>query len=78
MFTPLQHENREYFGQFVTEDINGYIQRKRARDAHGNHIEIQAISEIYSRTVEVYCYQSSKCSTEIIDDSFKLYDVYIP
>ncbi|KAL7734888.1 hypothetical protein ACLKA6_011162 [Drosophila palustris] len=53
------HENREYFGQFVTEDINGYIQRKRARDAHGNHIEIQAISEIYSRTVEVYCYQST-------------------
>ncbi|XP_043071549.1 OTU domain-containing protein 5-A isoform X2 [Drosophila grimshawi] len=53
------HENREYFGQFVTEDINGYIQRKRARDAHGNHIEIQAISEIYSRPVEVYCYQST-------------------
>ncbi|EDV51434.1 OTU domain-containing protein 5-B [Drosophila erecta] len=53
------HENREYFGQFVTEDINSYIQRKRARDAHGNHIEIQAISEIYSRTVEVYCYQSN-------------------
>ncbi|TDG41806.1 hypothetical protein AWZ03_011763 [Drosophila navojoa] len=53
------HENREYFGQFVTEDINGYIQRKRARDAHGNHIEIQAISEIYSRTVEVFCYQST-------------------
>ncbi|XP_020804632.1 OTU domain-containing protein 5-B [Drosophila serrata] len=53
------HENREYFGQFVTEDINSYIQRKRARDAHGNHIEIQAISEIYSRTVEVYCYQST-------------------
>ncbi|XP_017133862.1 OTU domain-containing protein 5-B isoform X2 [Drosophila elegans] len=51
--------NREYFGQFVTEDINSYIQRKRARDAHGNHIEIQAISEIYSRTVEVYCYQSN-------------------
>ncbi|ALC44723.1 CG6091 [Drosophila busckii] len=53
------NENREYFGQFVTEDINSYIQRKRARDAHGNHIEIQAISEIYSRTVEVYCYQST-------------------
>ncbi|EDW72753.1 uncharacterized protein Dwil_GK17016 [Drosophila willistoni] len=53
------HENREYFGQFVTEDINNYIQRKRARDAHGNHIEIQAISEIYSRTVEVYCYQAN-------------------
>ncbi|EDW29395.1 GL22812 [Drosophila persimilis] len=52
-------ENREYFGQFVTEDISSYIQRKRARDAHGNHIEIQAISEIYSRTVEVYCYQAT-------------------
>ncbi|KAI8123517.1 hypothetical protein FF38_11152 [Lucilia cuprina] len=50
-------KNREYFSHFVTEDINSYIKRKRRKDSHGNHIEIQAMSEIYSRPVEVYCYK---------------------
>ncbi|KAL5292684.1 OTUD5 family protein [Megaselia abdita] len=53
------HQNREYFSQFVTEDINSYIKRKRKSNAHGNHIEIQAISEIYNRSVEVYCYNAA-------------------
>uniref|UniRef100_W8BX61 ubiquitinyl hydrolase 1 n=1 Tax=Ceratitis capitata TaxID=7213 RepID=W8BX61_CERCA len=52
-------KNREYFSQFVTEDINSYIKRKRRKDSHGNHIEIQAMSEIYNRPVEVYCYKST-------------------
>ncbi|XP_075160293.1 deubiquitinating enzyme A isoform X2 [Haematobia irritans] len=51
------YKNREYFSQFVTEDINNYIKRKRRKESHGNHIEIQAMSEIYSRPVEVYCYK---------------------
>ncbi|KAM7355704.1 deubiquitinating enzyme A isoform 2-T2 [Cochliomyia hominivorax] len=51
------YKNREYFSHFVTEDINSYIKRKRRKDSHGNHIEIQAMSEIYSRPVEVYCYK---------------------
>ncbi|XP_067647505.1 uncharacterized protein Duba [Eurosta solidaginis] len=51
------YKNRDYFSQFVTEDINSYIKRKRRKDAHGNHIEIQAISEIYNRPVEVYSYK---------------------
>ncbi|XP_065359232.1 uncharacterized protein DDB_G0289357 isoform X2 [Calliphora vicina] len=50
-------KNREYYSHFVTEDINSYIKRKRRKDSHGNHIEIQAMSEIYSRPVEVYCYK---------------------
>lgn len=49
-------KNREYFAQFVTEDINNYVSRKRNNHVHGNHIEIQAISEIYNRPVELYCY----------------------
>lgn len=50
------YKNREYFAQFVTEDINNYVSRKRNNHVHGNHIEIQAISEIYNRPVELYCY----------------------
>ena len=50
------YKNREYFAQFVTEDITSYISRKRNNHVHGNHIEIQAISEIYNRPVELYSY----------------------
>lgn len=49
-------QNREYFAQFVTENFENYISRKRHNNEHGNHIEIQAISEIYNRSVELYCY----------------------
>lgn len=54
----LQYKNREYFAQFVTEDIDSYVSRKRNNHVHGNHIEIQAISEIYNRPVELYSYDS--------------------
>uniref|UniRef100_A0A182PE28 ubiquitinyl hydrolase 1 n=1 Tax=Anopheles epiroticus TaxID=199890 RepID=A0A182PE28_9DIPT len=52
------YQNREYFAQFVTEDITDYVERKRANHVHGNHIEIQAMSEMYNRSVELYCYQT--------------------
>lgn len=52
------YKNREYYAQFVTEDIASYVSRKRNNHVHGNHIEIQAISEIYNRPVELYCYQA--------------------
>lgn len=44
--------------QFVTEDIDSYVSRKRNNHVHGNHIEIQAISEIYNRPVEIYAYHT--------------------
>ncbi|XP_055905865.1 uncharacterized protein LOC129941297 isoform X2 [Eupeodes corollae] len=52
------YKNREYYSQFVTEDINSYIKRKRKKDSHGNHIEIQLMSELYNRPIELYCYKS--------------------
>lgn len=42
----------------MTEDIDSYVSRKRNNHVHGNHIEIQAISEIYNRPVELYSYES--------------------
>lgn len=53
-------QNREYFAQFITEDITKYCTRKRQNHLHGNHIEIQAMSEMYNRPVELYCYELSK------------------
>lgn len=54
----FQYQNREYFTQFVTEDIDSYVLRKRNNHVHGNHIEIQAISEIFNRPVEIYAYHT--------------------
>lgn len=38
-------------------DITHYVNRKRQNHLHGNHIEIQAMSEMYNRPVELYCYE---------------------
>lgn len=52
-----QVKNRDYFEPYITEDFDKYIARKKHWNVHGNHLEIQAISEMYNRTIEVYCYQ---------------------
>uniref|UniRef100_T1JSB4 ubiquitinyl hydrolase 1 n=1 Tax=Tetranychus urticae TaxID=32264 RepID=T1JSB4_TETUR len=36
-----------------------YIQRKSLDHAHGNHVEIQALSEMYNRPIEVYHYNTT-------------------
>uniref|UniRef100_A0A1B6DYA9 ubiquitinyl hydrolase 1 n=1 Tax=Clastoptera arizonana TaxID=38151 RepID=A0A1B6DYA9_9HEMI len=48
--------NGDYFSQYVTEDFENYVSRKRLEFTHGNHIEMQAMSEMYNRTIEVFCY----------------------
>jgi hypothetical protein len=48
------YAEREHFSQFVTEDINSYIQRKRQNQCYGNNVEIQAIGELYNRPIEIY------------------------
>ncbi|VDM50593.1 unnamed protein product [Toxocara canis] len=49
-------KNRDHFSQFVTEDFSEYLARKRRENEHGNHVELQAISEIFSRPIEIYEY----------------------
>ena len=56
----FQLKNADYFSQYVTEDFNGYIMRKRESHCHGNHVEIQAMCEIYNRTIEVYQYSTGR------------------
>ncbi|GAU93485.1 hypothetical protein RvY_05420 [Ramazzottius varieornatus] len=48
--------NEDYFSQYITEDFQQYIRRKRTLTEHGNHIEIQAMSEVYNRRIEVFEY----------------------
>ena len=54
----MQEKNADYFAQYVTEDFVAYVNRKRQEFSHGNHVEIQALSEMYNRTVEVYHYST--------------------
>ncbi|XP_041035511.1 OTU domain-containing protein 5-A [Carcharodon carcharias] len=49
-------KNADYFSNYVTEDFSTYINRKRMSSCHGNHIEMQAMAEMYNRPVEVYQY----------------------
>ncbi|CAL2041895.1 unnamed protein product [Caenorhabditis brenneri] len=48
--------NKDHFEGFITEDYDNYIMRKREENVHGNHVELQAISEMFARPVEVYQY----------------------
>lgn len=49
-------KNVDYFSQYVTEDFETYVTRKRMDHIHGNHVEMQALSEMYNRTMELYHY----------------------
>jgi OTU-like cysteine protease. len=61
VFVFVQAANGDYFSQYVTEDFDTYVDRKRHEYVHGNHIEMQAMSEMYNRTVEVFCYGTGEC-----------------
>ena len=54
----LQERNADYFSQYVTENFAEYVRRKRRSHVHGNHLEIQALAEMYSRPIHIYSYSS--------------------
>ncbi|XP_044162401.1 OTU domain-containing protein 5 isoform X3 [Bufo gargarizans] len=56
-------KNADYFSSYVTEDFTTYINRKRKNNCHGNHIEMQAMAEMYNRPVEVYQYETEPINT---------------
>ena len=53
-------KNADYYSQYVTEDFATYVARKRMDDCHGNHVEMQALSEMYNRNIEVYVYSTGE------------------
>ncbi|XP_053551956.1 OTU domain-containing protein 5 isoform X2 [Bombina bombina] len=57
-------KNADYFSNYVTEDFTTYINRKRKNNCHGNHIEMQAMAEMYNRPVEVYQYGTGMMQAE--------------
>ena len=59
----FQAQNSDYFSQYLTEDIHDYIARKRYLGVHGNHLEIQALSEMYNRPIHIYCYSAEPINT---------------
>ncbi|XP_041129757.1 OTU domain-containing protein 5-A-like isoform X3 [Polyodon spathula] len=56
-------KNADYFSNYVTEDFTTYINRKRKSNCHGNHIEMQAMAEMYNRPVEVYQHGTEPINT---------------
>uniref|UniRef100_A0A0K0DKW0 ubiquitinyl hydrolase 1 n=1 Tax=Angiostrongylus cantonensis TaxID=6313 RepID=A0A0K0DKW0_ANGCA len=51
--------NRDHFAPFVTENFSRYIARKRQPGQYGNHVELQAISEMFGRPIEIYEYSEN-------------------
>lgn len=56
-------KERDHFSQYVTQDFEAYLRRKRRDGTFGNHIEMQALSEIYSRPIEVYAQSDQPINT---------------
>lgn len=46
--------NKEHFKSFTAEPVDEYISRKRQSGVFGNHLELQAISELYQRPIYIY------------------------
>ncbi|XP_058873051.1 OTU domain-containing protein 5-A-like isoform X2 [Acipenser ruthenus] len=56
-------KSADYFSNYVTEDFMTYINRKRKNNGHKNHIEMQAMAEMYNRPVEVYQHGTEPINT---------------
>lgn len=56
-------KNSDFFKHYITEDFTEYLNRKRRVSCHGNHIEMQAMSELYNRPIEVYSYSIEPINT---------------
>lgn len=57
---------REYFKDFIiggNESVDVYVQRKRANAVWGDDVELQALSEIYNRPIEIYAYSADPMRT---------------
>jgi len=55
----FMEKERDHYSQFVTEDFEDYVNRKKKNKCHGNHLELQAIAELYNRAVEIYTYDEN-------------------
>mmetsp|Transcript_14662 Transcript_14662/g.21575 ORF Transcript_14662/g.21575 Transcript_14662/m.21575 type:complete len:501 (-) Transcript_14662:77-1579(-) len=71
-------KDEEHFSHFVTgEAFADYIERKRQDGVHGNNPEIQAISELFNRPVEVFTPDNGATPLNIFQTEYKTADVPI-
>lgn len=58
---------KEYFKDFIIggneESVEAYVARKRQNGTWGDDVEIQAMSEIYDRPIEIYAYSKDPMRT---------------
>lgn len=71
-------KDEEHFRHFVEdEDFKSYLIRKRQEGVHGNNPEIQAISELFNRPVEVFTPEKGATPLNIFQAEYKTSDVPI-
>ena len=65
--------SKDYFKDFIDSTLDGsielYCQRKSQDKVWGDDLEIEALSEIYQRPIEIYAYSSQPMRTFHEDDS---------
>ena len=70
--------DKEHFSQFITDEpFDQYIERKRKDGVHGNNPEIQAISELFNRPIEVYVPENGASPLNIFHAEYKTSDTPI-
>jgi len=75
---PQKAKDESHFSQFVDgEPFQEYIVRKRQGGVHGNNPEIQAISELYNRPVEVFVPENGAEPLNIFQSDYKTGDAPI-
>ena len=71
-----QLKNADYFSQYVTEDFEQYVNRKRNDHSYGNNLEMQAMAEMYNRTIEVHQYSIGTYNSMVYTVWFRARDNY--
>jgi OTU domain-containing protein 5 len=57
-------KEQQFFKSFIEGgDIQGYVARKRCNGEWGDDVELQAMSEIYDRPIEIYAYDTKPMKT---------------
>lgn len=73
-----KEKEKEHFSQFVNDEpFDLYVLRKRRDGVHGNNLEIQALSELFNRPVEVFVPENGATPINIFHTDYKTTDVPI-
>mmetsp|Transcript_21141 Transcript_21141/g.47934 ORF Transcript_21141/g.47934 Transcript_21141/m.47934 type:complete len:489 (-) Transcript_21141:704-2170(-) len=74
----FMQNNRSHFSAFITgESFDDYVRRKKVDGVHGNNPEIQALSELFNRPVEVFVPGNEDSPINIFQSEYKTDDIPI-